>query len=263
MAQDVKNFPGASVRQARRKELFNGRTKILFDGPEPGTLVLYFKDSLDQKEDLQASSAHGALNNRFSELLMQRLNQIGVETHLIKRLNMREQLVRLTDPLPFRFRVHNIAIDSLASLFNLETGSVFSEPIIELYVKNSKGDQVLIAPQHTYALGWAQEEELEVLFNAIRRINDFLLGQFLALDLRLANYCLEFGRIFTQDFFESTKIILIDAFGLDSSSILDAQSGERLDSSLGSGTNWNGCQEVARRFGLLEYLRAEASQEAA
>ena len=95
MTQDIKNFINIGTRQTRRKELFNGRTKILFDGPEPGTLVLYFKDSLDQKEDLEASSAHGALNNRFSELLMQRLNQIGVETHLIKRLNMREQLVRL------------------------------------------------------------------------------------------------------------------------------------------------------------------------
>ncbi|MCE2715746.1 MAG: phosphoribosylaminoimidazolesuccinocarboxamide synthase [Pseudomonadota bacterium] len=264
MTQDVKNLQNIYARSARRKELFNGRTKILFDGPEPGTLVLYFKDSLDQEADIQASNAHGALNNRFSELLMQRLNQIGVETHLIKRLNMREQLVRFADPLPFRFRVHNIAIDSLSILFNLEAGTVLSEPIIELYVKNTKGEQVVIAPQHVYSLGWAQEEELEILFSAIRRINDFLLGQFLALNLRLANYCLEFGRIFTQDFFEASKLILIDAFGLDSSSILDVQSGERLDSGVGVGTNWNGCKEVAKRFGLLEYLQNEKStQEAA
>ena len=263
VTQDVQNFTTAR-QQTRRKELFNGRTKILFDGPEPGTLVLYFKDSLDQKEDLQASSAHGALNNRFSELLMQRLNQIGVETHLIKRLNMREQLVRLADPMPFRFRVHNIAIDSLAELFNLESGMVISEPIIELYLKNKDGVQTVIAPQHAYALGWVQEEELEVLFSAIRRINDFLLGQFSALNLRLANYCLEFGRIFSADFFEATKLILIDAFGLDSSSILDAESGERLDSGIGLGTNWTGCTEVARRFGLLEYLNKEETvQEAA
>ena len=262
MVQDIQKFPGIR-QQTRRKELFNGRTKILFDGPEPGTLVLYFKDSLDQKEDKQASSAHGALNNRFSELLMQRLNQIGVETHLIKRLNMREQLVRMADPMPFRFRVHNIAIDSLAETFNLEQGMVISEAIIELYLKNEKGEEKVIAPQHLYALGWAQEEELEVLFAAIRRINDFLLGQFLALNLRLANYCLEFGRIFSADIFEATKLILIDAFGLDSSSILDAASGERLDSSIGTGTNWTGCKEVARRFGLLEYLNELPSQEAA
>lgn len=261
MAKDIQSF--INVRQTRRKEVFNGRTKILFDGPEPGTLILYFKDSLDQKEDLHASSSHGALNNRFSELLMQRLNQIGIETHLIKRLNMREQLVRLADPMPFRFRVHNIAIDSLAALFNLEPGTVLNEPIIELYIKNSTGEQTVIAPQHIYALGWAQEEEIEMLFSAIRRINDFLLGQFLALNLRLANYCLEFGRILTQDFFESPKLILIDAFGLDSSSILDAQSGERLDSGVGLGTNWTGCEEVARRFGLLEYLNSDTNQEAA
>lgn len=263
MAQDIQKSSGLR-QQARRKEVFNGRTKILYDGPEPGTLVLYFKDSLDQKGDLPASSSHGALNNRFSELLMQRLNQIGVETHLIKRLNMREQLVRMVDPMPFRFRVHNIAIDPLAEQFNLEQGTVINEPIIELYLKNDKGVQSVIAPQHVYALGWAQEDELDVLFAAIRRINDFLLGQFSALNLRLANYCLEFGRIFSSDFFEATKLILIDAFGLDSSSILDADSGERLDSGVGVGTNWSGCKEVARRFGLLEYLNSESTvQEAA
>ena len=67
-----------------------------------------------------------------------------------------------------------------------------------------------------------------------------------------------------EDFFEATKLILIDAFGLDSSSILDAESGERLDSGIGLGTNWTGCTEVARRFGLLEYLNKEETvQEAA
>ena len=263
LAQDIQKISG--VRQhSRRKALLDARTKILFDGPDPGTLVLYFKDSLDQKEDSQAANSHGALNNRFSELLMGRLSQIGVETHLIKRLSMREQLVRVVDPMPFRFRVHNILIGELAEQFEIESGMLVSEPIIELYVKNSKGVKSLIAPQHVFALGWAQDEELEVFFAAIRRINDFLLGQFSALNLRLANYNLEFGRIFSSDVFEPTKLVLIDAFGIDTSSILDVESGERLDSSDCVGINWDGCKEVARRFGLLEYLGVEPiTQEAA
>jgi phosphoribosylaminoimidazole-succinocarboxamide synthase len=261
MAQDVQRSSGVR-QQTRRKVLLDARTKILFDGPDAGTMILYFKDCLDQKTDLQAVNSHGSLNNRFSELLMSRLNQIGVETHLIRRISMREQLVRVVDPMPFRFRVHNILIGSLAEQFEIEPGMLFSEPVIELYLKNSKGVKSLIAPQHVYALGWAQEEELEILFAAIRRINDFLLGQFSALNLRLANYNLEFGRIFSSDVFEPTKLVLIDAFGLDSSSILDADSGDRLDSS--AGINWDGCKEVAKRFGLQEYLGVEqTSQEAA
>lgn len=262
MAQDIHKISG--LRQSpRRKVLLDGRTKILFDGPEPGTLVLYFKDSLDQSQDIRAASSHGALNNRLSELLMGRLGQIGVETHLIKRMNMREQLVRLVEPMPFRFRIHNILIGALAEQLEIEPGTIVSEPIIELYVKNSKGDKSLIAPQHVYALGWAQEEELEIVFAAIRRINDFLLGQFSALKLRLANYNLEFGRVFANDIFEHTKLVLIDAFGLDASAILDAESGNRLDSSDCVGINWDGCQEIARRFGLLEYLNvSQIEQEA-
>ncbi len=263
MTQDVQKFSG--VRQhSRRKALLEARTKILFDGPDPGTMVLYFKDSLDQKEDLQAASSNGALNNRFSELLMGRLGQIGVETHLIKRINMREQLVRVVDPMPFRFRVHNVLVGELAELLEIEQGMLFSEPIIELHVKNSKGVKILVAPQHVFALGWAQDEELEVIFAVIRRINDFLLGQFSALNLRLANYNLEFGRIFASDVFEPTKLVLIDAFSLDTSSILDIESGKSLDSSNCNGINWDGCKEVARRFGLLEYLGVEAiAQEVA
>lgn len=263
MTQDVQKFSG--VRQhSRRKALLEARTKILFDGPDPGTMVLYFKDSLDQKEDLQAASSNGALNNRFSELLMGRLGQIGIETHLIKRINMREQLVRVVDPMPFRFRVHNVLVGELAELLEIEQGMLFSEPIIELYVKNSKGVKILVAPQHVFALGWAQDEELEVIFAVIRRINDFLLGQFSALNLRLANYNLEFGRIFASDVFEPTKLVLIDAFNLDTSSILDIESGKPLDSSNCDGINWDGCKEIARRFGLLEYLGVEPiAQEAA
>jgi phosphoribosylaminoimidazole-succinocarboxamide synthase len=252
MTQNISNF-SATRQRTKRKEIFNGRSKILFEGPDSGTLVIHFKDSLDNAtEDNAQLNAHGVINNRFSELMMQRLTQIGIETHLIRRLNMREQLVRAADPLPFRFRVHNIAVDSLVERLDLEANLVLSEPIIELYVRNNAGQEHVVSPQHVYSLGWSQEEELEPLFNSIKRMNDFLLGQFSALNLRLSNYSLEFGRILSQDFFENTKLILIDAFSMDSVGIMDNKTGERLDSSIGSSTNWQGCKEVARRFGFVE-----------
>lgn len=252
MVQQLNN--SAILRQRnKRREVFNGRNKILFEGPDSGTLVLHFKDSLDSASEIsQKFNAHGAINNRFSELMMQRLGQIGIETHLIKRLNMREQLVRMADPLPFRFRIHNVAVDSLVERLDLEPNLVLQEPIIELYVRNSLGQEHIISPQHAYALGWSPEEELEPLFTSIKRMNDFLLGQFAALNLSLSNYCLEFGRIITQDFFENTKLILIDAFSMDSVCIIDNKTGERLDSSATSDMNWKGCDEVARRFGFVE-----------
>lgn len=239
-------------QKAKRKELFNGKSKILFEGPDSGTLVLHFKDSLDKKKssELNFNNAHGVLNNRFSEMIMQRLSQIGVETHLIKRLNMREQLVKLASPLPFRFKVHNIAVDSFAQKFSLEENMMFLEPIIEMFVKTESGTENVVSQQHIYSFDWAQEEEIEPLLNSIKRMNDFLLGQFSALNLSIANYTLEFGRISSQDFFDSTKLILIDGFSMDSVAIIDNKTGKRLDSSNAVHTNWLGCQEVAKRFGI-------------
>lgn len=251
-------------KKPKRREILNGRNKILFEGPDSDTLVLHFKDSLDKEKNSELKvNAHGVINNRFSELMMHRLTQIGIETHLIKRLNMREQLVKLASPLPFRFRVHNIAVDSLVSRFGIEANTIFFEPIVEMYLRNDAGVESVISQEHIYSFGWAQEEEIDPLITSIKRINDFLLGQFSALNLGLANYTLEFGRISSSDFFEATKLILIDAFSMDSISIIDNKTGERLDSSNRIDTNWTGCQLLAKKFGFTEEDSSEETDKEA
>ncbi len=240
----------------RRRHLYEGRTKTVFDGPEPETLVLYFKDDCALQEGITVAGK-GVINNRLSEMFMTRLGEMGIQTHFIRRLNMREQLVRATETLPFYVMVHNLAIDQFAARLGLEEAMILPVPIPEFHVKNKALKDSVLSERHLLALGLADEEEIKAIFEMTQRINDFLCGQFLALGLRLMQYTLEFGRIEMSDYPGDTQILLIDEISLDNFCVLDIKTGRRLD---GRGLsdhdlsrhNQMGCyQELANRFGML------------
>src|ERR1043165_2253565 len=104
---------------SRRRQIYEGKAKVLFEGPEPGTLVQHFKDDTtacsDQKHGMIMGK--GVLNNRISEFLMLKLAEIGIPTHLVRRLNMREQLVRAVEIIPLSVVVRNVAAGSLSTRF--------------------------------------------------------------------------------------------------------------------------------------------------
>ena len=80
----------------RRHMIYEGKAKILYEGPEPGTLIQYFKDDTTAFDATKKAvlDGKGVLNNRISEYLMTQLNAIGGPTPLLKPLNMREQRVQ-------------------------------------------------------------------------------------------------------------------------------------------------------------------------
>src|ERR1017187_1774599 len=120
-----------NFRLNRRRRVFEGKAKVLFEGPEPGTLVQYFKDdaaaSLNQKRGV--ITGKGVLNNRISEYLMTRLGEIGVSTHFMRRLNMREQLIRKVEIIPLEVVVRNIAAGSLAKRLAITEGTILPRSI--------------------------------------------------------------------------------------------------------------------------------------
>src|SRR3979411_936484 len=109
---------------ARRRQLYEGKAKILFEGPEPGTLVQYFKDDATAGNGAKKGiiTGKGVLNNRISEYLMMRLHDIGVPTHFVRRLNMREQLIREVEIVPLEVVVRNVAAGSLSQRLRPEAG---------------------------------------------------------------------------------------------------------------------------------------------
>ena len=120
------------------KKLHEGKAKILYEGPEKGTAIQHFKDDATAFNNLKKSTVEGkgVLNNRISEHILNNLNQIGIKTHLIKRLNMREQLIKLVEIIPIEFIVRNIATGSLTKRLGIADGTILSQPLIEYSYKN-------------------------------------------------------------------------------------------------------------------------------
>ena len=193
----------------------------------------------------------GVLNNRISEHILNNLNQIGVKTHLIKRLNMREQLVRLVEIIPIEFIVRNIATGSLTKRLGIPDGTVLSKPLIEYSYKNDELGDPLIAREHILEFKWASQEELNFINNSCIRINDFMQGMFRGVGIKLVDFKLEFGRV-TID--EKKEILLADEISPDTCRLWDVISEKKLDKDRfrkDLGNIIQAYQEVARRLGII------------
>ncbi|MEE8562762.1 MAG: phosphoribosylaminoimidazolesuccinocarboxamide synthase, partial [Alphaproteobacteria bacterium] len=186
---------------ARRRQIYEGKAKILYEGPEPGTLVQYFKDDAtafnNKKKGVIAGK--GVINNRISEYLMTRLSEIGVPTHFVRRLNMREQLVREVEIIPVEVVVRNIVAGSLAVRLGMNEGTPLPRSIVEYYYKSDALDDPMITEEHITAFGWATPQELDDIMSMALRVNDFLSGLFLGVGIRLVDFKLEFGRLWEDD----------------------------------------------------------------
>ena len=237
----------------RRRRIYEGNAKVLFEGPEPGTLVQYFKDDAtafnNQKKGV--ITGKGVLNNRISEYLMTRLGEIGIPTHFVRRLNMREQLIREVEIIPLEVIVRNCAAGSLAQRFGLEEGTPLPRGIIEYCLKNADLGDPLVTEEHITAFGWAHIQDLDEMVHMALRINDFLTGLFYGIGVRLVDFKLEFGRIWDD---EEMRIVLADEISPDSCRLWDINTNEKLDKDRfrrDLGKVEEGYQEVARRLGVL------------
>ena len=236
------------------KKLYEGKAKILYEGPEKGTAIQHFKDEATAFNNLKKSTVEGkgVLNNRISEHIFNNLNQIGVKTHLIKRLNMREQLVRLVEIIPVEFIVRNIATGSLTKKLGIADGTVLSKPLIEYSYKNDDLGDPLVAREHILEFKWIKNEwELDYINKCCLRINDFMQGMFRGVGIKLVDFKLEFGIINIDG---KKDIILADEISPDTCRLWDVVSEKKLDKDRfrkDLGNIIQAYQEVARRLGII------------
>jgi phosphoribosylaminoimidazole-succinocarboxamide synthase len=220
---------------SRRRQIYEGKAKILYEGPEPGTLIQYFKDDATafnaQKRGTIAGK--GVLNNRISEHIFTALQTIGVPTHFIRRLNMREQLIRQVEIIPIEVVVRNVAAGSLSKRLGIEEGTQLPRTIIEYYYKDDALNDPMIADEHIACFGWASQEEMNDIADMAIRVNDFLCGMF-------ADYA---------------RVILADEISPDGCRLWDSKTNHKLDKDRfrqDLGAVEEAYQEVARRLGLLQ-----------
>lgn len=237
----------------QRRRIYEGKAKILYEGPEPGTLVQFFKDDATafnaKKHDV--IEGKGVLNNRISEHIFTRLGALGIPTHFIKRLNMREQLIREVEIVPIEVVVRNVAAGTISKRLGLDEGTPLPRSIIEFYYKNDELDDPMVSEEHITAFGWANPQEIDDMMAMAIRINDFLSGMFIGIGIQLVDFKIEFGRLFEND---TMRIVLADEISPDSCRLWDINSQEKLDKDRfrrDLGGLVEAYTEVARRLGIL------------
>ncbi len=240
---------------AKRKVIHEGKAKIIYEGLEPGTLIQYFKDDATafnaQKKDVIAGK--GVLNNRISSHLMTRLEEIGIPTHFIRSLNMREQLVREVEIIPIEVVIRNVAAGSLCKRLGLKEGMILPQPLIEFYYKNDALGDPMIGEHHIITFGWADPFEMEEIITMSYRINDFLNGLFSGIGLKLVDFKLEFGRLWGE--YGELYLMLADEISPDNCRLWDVNNNnEKMDKDRfrqDLGGLVEAYQQVAERLGLV------------
>ena len=238
---------------ARRKKIYEGKAKMLYEGPEPGTLVQYFKDDASSDDNAKQGiiAGKGVLNNRISEYIMKRLNEIGIPTHFMRRLNMREQLVKEVEIIPLELVVRNVAAGSIVTRLGIAEGTTLPRSIIEYRYKGGDSGKQMVSEEHITAFGWASPQDLDDMMSLALRTNDFLNGLFFGVGIRLVDFRLEFGRLYLE---EEVLLVIADEISPDNCRLWDSSTGERLDKDRFNhdlGKAQQGYQEVARRLGIL------------
>jgi phosphoribosylaminoimidazole-succinocarboxamide synthase len=197
------------------------------------------------------STGKGVLNNRISEYLMVKLGEIGVPTHFMRRLNMREQLVRQVEIIPVQVCVRNVVAGSLAKRLGIPEGAILPRSIIEFYYKKEDLDNPMVSDEHITAFGWANAAEIDEMMSLALRVNDYLSGLFLGIGIKLVDFRLEFGRLWDND---ELLIVIADEISPDNCRLWDIRTNEKLDKDRfrrDLGRVEEAYQEVAKRLGIL------------
>ena len=237
----------------RRRRIYEGKAKILYEGPEPGTLIQFFKDDATafNAKKHAVIDGKGVLNNRISEFIFSHLNRMGIPTHFIRRLNMREQLIKEVEIIPLEVVVRNVAAGSLSTRLGIEEGVVLPRSIIEFYFKSDQLNDPMVSEEHITAFGWASPQELDDIMALAIRCNDFLSGLFLGAGIQLVDFKIECGRLFEGDMM---RIVLADEISPDSCRLWDIETKKRMDKDIfrkDLGGLIEAYQEVARRLGII------------
>ena len=209
----------------KREQLYEGKAKKVFATDDPEFLIVSYKDDATAFNGLKKGTiiGKGVINNRMSNLLMQRLEKAGIPTHFIKELSDRETLVKKVSIVPLEVIVRNIAAGSFSKRYGVEEGFVFETPTIEFSYKNDELGDPLMDEYHAIAMKLATEEEIETIKKYAFGINEQLKSFWAECGVILVDFKLEFGRLMDG------TIVLADEISPDTSRLWDSKTGEKLD----------------------------------
>ncbi|MFK7901811.1 MAG: phosphoribosylaminoimidazolesuccinocarboxamide synthase [Nitratireductor sp.] len=247
---------------SRRRRIYEGKAKILYEGPEPGTLIQFFKDDATayNAKKHEVMEGKGVLNNRISEHIFTNLAKIGIQTHFIKRVNMREQLIKEVEIIPIEVVVRNVAAGSMTERLGIPEGEVLPRSIIEFYYKKDELNDPIVSEEHITAFGWASPAEIDDMMSMAVRVNDYLSGLFMGVGIQLVDFKIEMGRLVEN---ETMRIVLADEISPDSCRLWDTTTGDKMDKDRfrkDLGGMLEAYREVATRLGIMNVNEAHGSK---
>ena len=237
------------------KKLYEGKAKVLYLTNDKHLLIQHFKDDATAFNNLKKSKVEGkgVLNNRISEYLLSSLAECGIKTHFIKRLNMREQLIKRADIIPIEFIVRNVASGSLTKRLGIPEGTVLEKPLLEYCLKNDNLQDPVVSKDHIFNFDWASQADIKQIDKMTLRINDILIGLFKGIGIKLIDFKIEYGKAWNKDKSEN-EIVLADEISPDTCRLWDNKTEKKLDKDRfrkDLGNIIEGYQEVARRLGIM------------
>lgn len=208
----------------KREQLYEGKAKKVFLTENPDILIVSYKDDATAFNGLKKGTivGKGAINNRVSNFLFQKIEAEGVPTHFVQELNDRETAVYRGEIVPLEVIVRNVAAGSFSERLGVKEGTVLGEPTIEFSYKNDELGDPLINSHFAKALQLATTSEIKTIEEYAFKINDILKTEYLKAGLRLIDFKIEFGRF-------HGKIILADEISPDTCRLWDVDSGEKMD----------------------------------
>lgn len=204
--------------------MYEGKAKKIYATAKPDEVIVYYKDDAtafngEKKGQIEDK---GALNNAITSMIFEMLNENGIKTHFIEKLNEREQLCKKVEIVPLEVIVRNVAAGSMAKRLGLEEGFELKTTVFELSYKDDSLGDPLINDYHAVGIGATTFEELNKIYEMTAKINNLLKEFFIKQNIRLIDFKLEFGRY-------NGEILLADEISPDTCRFWDATTGEKLD----------------------------------
>jgi len=205
--------------------MYEGKAKQVFQTENANEVLIRYKDDATafNGEKKGQIVGKGEINNSITSILFALLEENGIKTHFIKKINERDQLCRSVEIVMVEVIVRNIIAGSMAKRVGIEEGTVPTNTIFEICYKNDDFGDPLINDHHAVAMKLASYEELDKMYGMTARINDILKKFFDDLGITLVDFKLEFGRT------KEGELILADEISPDTCRLWDKKTGEKLD----------------------------------
>jgi phosphoribosylaminoimidazole-succinocarboxamide synthase len=234
-----------------KEKIYEGRDKIFYSAEEEFAMIEFFKDTVKLADGTTAeASGKGILRNTISAYLMEKLDMVGIDNHLIEKMNMREQLIQMVDMVPLQISVSYLACGRYTTEFGMEEGYVFDRPMIDFHYKSSDKFLPVVNEQQIMNLCMLSKYEIKALQKIVQRAGDFLAGFFASSGIRLVEAKFECGKVFTGEEF---IMMIADEISPDTCRLWDLNTNDKLDFEAIAGSPENAVQiykEVAKRIGV-------------